>query len=464
MGALTGWVEWFESVAMASTTSPRLLIARKRDGARLSREDIGEFVRQVVSEEFSPAQIGAMLMAMVTRGLDHEEAAALTLGMRDSGARLHLDGRTALPRIDKHSTGGVGDKVSLVLGPLAAACGLAVPMISGRGLGHTGGTLDKLESIPGFGVNLSIAEIEAQVSRIGLVIAAQTSDLVPADRILYGVRDVTATVESVPLITASILSKKLAEDLNGLVLDVKFGAGAFFPELAAARELAVALASTAEAAGCPTVAVLSAMDQPLGETVGNALEVAEASRCLRGEGPADLEAICVALTAVMLRLADPALTTDAAEARVREALQSGAALAKWRELIAAQGGDSRVADDDSPLPRATLIEDILASEGTEAGYVARLDARKVAEAAALLGAGRKKEGDAIDPTVGFAKLIKVGARLAPGTVVAEIHANDAEKLAAARTLLWDALEISPEPVASEFLIVETIYGHGLSSD
>jgi pyrimidine-nucleoside phosphorylase len=446
---------------MTPPVSPRLLIARKRDGASLSREEIAAFVRMVVTEEFSPAQVGAMLMAMVTRGMTSEEAAALTLGMRDSGERLHLESLSQ-PRIDKHSTGGVGDKVSLVLGPLAAACGLAVPMISGRGLGHTGGTLDKLESIPGFRVGLSIEEIERQVAQIGIVIAAQTKDLVPADRILYATRDVTATVESIPLITASILSKKLAEDLNGLVLDVKFGSGAFLPEYEAAQELAHALAATAHAAGCPTVALLTAMDQPLGETVGNALEVAEASRCLRGEGPSDLESLSISLTIAMLRLVDRSISEDEAQQRVRKALDSGAALEKWRELIRAQGGDMSVADSDEALPTASIVETV-AYEGELSGYVSRFDARKVAEAAALLGAGRRKEGDAIDAAVGFSSLLKIGAPISPGTSVATIHANSAELLDTARSLLLEALEISSEPVSPPPLIAETIDSHELRS-
>jgi len=358
-----------------------------------------------------------------------------------------------LPKADKHSTGGVGDKVSLHLAPMVAACGIAVPMISGRGLGHTGGTVDKLESIPGFRVGLSLSEFRAQVGKIGVALISQTDELVPADRKLYALRDVTATVECIPLICASILSKKLAEGIDVLVLDVKFGRGAFMKDKARARELAVALTSAARSMGKQTRAVMTAMDEPLGHTVGNALEVAESIECLRGSGPGDLMEVTYALGEQMLVLAGTAKDAAAARVLLERSVSSGAALAKFRELVAAQGGDPRVADDPAVLP-ASQIKVPVPSPAD--GWVRSVDALGVALAALRLGAGRAKAEDGIDPAVGVAALAKVGQRVSKGQPLCVVHANDKGRLAEAhtilaRTIVVGALSVTPAPLVGEII-------------
>ena len=339
---------------MSSPAFPQHIIARKRDGHALTGGEIAAFVRGATDGSWADGQLGAMLMAIYFRGMTAEETAALTQAMMRSGAVADL---TAVrrPKVDKHSTGGVGDKVSLHLVPMAAACGVAVPMVCGRGLGHTGGTLDKLEAITGFRVGLPLAEYAAQVARIGAAIVGQTAELVPADRKLYALRDVTATVESIPLISASIMSKKLAEGIDALVLDVKFGRGAFMPDRAQARELAAALVAIGHAVGKPVRALLTAMEQPLGRSVGNALEVAESIACLRGKGPADLMEVTYALGEQMLLLTGVVETAGRRPpAARREPSLSGAALAKFREIVAAQGGDTAMVDDPERLPQARL--------------------------------------------------------------------------------------------------------------
>ena len=304
------------------------LIERKRDGGALTPDEWRALVQQYTRGAVPEYQISALLMAVVFRGLGDAELDALTEAMLDSGDRLRFDGYPVL-RVDKHATGGVGDKTSLVLAPLLAVCGVAVPMISGRGLGHTGGTLDKLESIPGFRTRLSLREAEAQVRAIGCAMLGQSDEIAPADRKLYALRDVTGTVESVPLISASIMSKKLAEGLNGLVLDIKTGSGAFLPSIDRALELAQTMIRLGAASGCSTVALLTAMDRPLGHACGNALEVEEALMSLRAEGPADLREVTLALGVEMLRLADPALSPAAARAQLEQALASGRALERF---------------------------------------------------------------------------------------------------------------------------------------
>ncbi|MFM7751459.1 MAG: thymidine phosphorylase, partial [Opitutaceae bacterium] len=353
----------------------------------------------------------------------------------------------------KHSTGGAGDKISLPLAPLVAACGVPVPMISGRGLGFSGGTLDKLEAIPGFRTGLSLAEFQAQVARVGCALIGQTRDLAPADRKLYALRDVTATVECVPLICGSILSKKLAEGIDALVLDVKFGRGAFMPNLDSARELASTLVRVGRASGKRVRALLTRMDQPLGCAVGNALEVAESVACLRGAGPADVMEVTRALGAQMLVLGGVAATESDALARLDAALRSGAAFAKFREIVAAQGGDVRVIDAPELLPRAKRIEPWPAPR---TGFVAAVDARAVALAAVRLGAGRTRAEDVIDPAVGIAGLAKVGEHVAAGQPLAEIHANDPAALADARALLAGAFTLADSPVSPPPLIAELI--------
>src|SRR4051812_33552064 len=332
---------------------PQHVIARKRDGHALTRTEIESFVRGATDGSWADYQLSAMLMAIFLRGMTPEETALYTEAMMRSGFVADLS-NVKQPRADKHSTGGVGDKISLHLAPMIAACGVAVPMISGRGLGHSGGTLDKLESIPGFRVNLSTAEYRAQVERIGLCLIGQTAELAPADKKLYALRDVTGTVECVPLICASILSKKLAEGTQFLVGDVKFGRGAFMKDKAKARELAQALVRVSNAMGTPMRAVLTAMDEPLGRTVGNALEVAESIACLQGRGPADTMAVTYALGEQMLLLAKTATSAGDARKHLEASVANGAALQKLRELIQAQGGDASVLDDVGRLPQARL--------------------------------------------------------------------------------------------------------------
>ncbi len=432
--------------------SPPLIIARKRDGHALSAPEIQAFVRGAVDGSWADYQLSALLMAICLRGLNAEETALYTTAMTSSGAVADLSGIPGI-KVDKHSTGGVGDKVSLVLAPWVAACGVPVPMISGRGLGHSGGTLDKLEAIPGFRTGLSLAEYRDQVARVGCALIGQTPELAPADRRLYALRDVTATVASIPLICGSILSKKLAAGIDALVLDVKFGHGAFMPDLAAARELATTLVRVGCAAGKQVRALLTRMDAPLGRAVGNALEVVEAVAALRGAGPADLMEVTRALGVEMLLLGGAAATPAEADARLGTALASGDALAKFREVVAAQGGDPRVVDDPGRLPVARSLEPVSAPR---AGFVTAVDARAVAFAALRLGAGRARAEDAVDPAVGVAGLVPVGEAVAVGQPLAWLHANDPAGLPEARALLAGAFTVGDSPVPPPPLIADRI--------
>ncbi len=413
---------WCKSGGMnsAPTKFPQQVIARKRDGLELSPEEIGAFVRGATDGTWADYQLSAMLMAVYLRGMNRSETVALTDAMMRSGVVADLS-MVSRCKVDKHSTGGVGDKISLPLAPMVACCGVAVPMISGRGLGHTGGTLDKLESIPGFRVGLSLEEYRRQVETVGAALIGQTRDLAPADKRLYALRDVTATVECIPLITASILSKKLAEGIDALVLDVKFGRGAFMRTLDEARELATAMVEVAKTMGKPTRALLTTMDQPLGRTVGNALEVGETIDCLRGRGPADVMELTYALGEQMLLLAGVCGRAEDARQRLRGAVESGAALAKFAEIVAAQGGDARIVDDRSLLPEARLRLDVPV---TREGWVVDVDAREIAEAALGLGAGRRRAEDGVDPAVGVSDLVQVGERVGRGGRLAVVHAND----------------------------------------
>jgi pyrimidine-nucleoside phosphorylase len=422
---------------MSATLFPQHIIAKKRDGGALSREEIQAFVRGATDGSWADYQLSALLMAIFLRGMTPEETADYTDAMMRSGTVADL---SAVPgiKVDKHSTGGVGDKVSIPLAPMVVACGVPVPMISGRGLGHSGGTLDKLESIPGFRTDLSLEAYCAQVAKIGCALIGQTKDLAPADKKLYALRDVTATVECIPLICGSILSKKLAEGIDALVLDVKFGRGAFMKTEAEARELADALVRVGRAGGKEVRALLTAMDQPLGRAVGNALEVAESIACLRGEGPADLMEVTVALGAQMLMLGGVAHDVTEAEAKLQEVIGNGRALAKFREIVAAQGGDPRVVDEPERLPRAPLQTEVPAPAD---GIVADVDAMEVALAALALGAGRAKAEDEIDPAVGVADLVKVGELVHAGAPLCTVHANDAGKARAAAARLAQAIRI-----------------------
>ncbi len=416
------------------------LIRAKRDGGRLSPGDIRWLIDAYTTGAVADEQMSALLMAIYFRGLDPGELRAWTRAMISSGERLELSGLAA-PTVDKHSTGGVGDKVSLILAPLVASCGAAVPQLSGRGLGHTGGTLDKLESIPGWRASLSNADIIRVLTDIGCVICAAGDGLAPADRRLYALRDVTGTVESIPLIASSIMSKKIAEGTGSLVLDVKVGSGAFMPDVASARELAETMVELGNAHGVQTSALLTRMDAPLGHAVGNALEVAESVATLRGEGPADLVEITLALATEMLALAG--IDTDPAAA-----LADGRALKRYRAMISAQGGDPA-----AELPSARHAEVIRA---TSTGWLRVLDARAVGVAAWRLGAGRARKEDPVSAAAGIMCLAKPGDQVAAGQPILELRGDDPGKFGRALEALDGALEIGPEPPEPAPLVIARI--------
>jgi pyrimidine-nucleoside phosphorylase len=432
------------------------LIRIKRDGGTLHRAAIEWFVAGVTDGSLPDYQASALLMAIVLRGMTPEETAALTDAMVRSGVRVKYDGLTHMA-VDKHSTGGVGDKTSIILAPLAAACGAPVPMMSGRGLGHTGGTLDKLESIPGFRTGLSLDELRKSMSAIGCALVGQTSEVAPADRKLYALRDVTGTVESIPLITASIMSKKIAEGIGGLVLDVKFGDGAFMKTEGDARALARSLVDTGELAGVRTEALLTNMDAPLGRAIGNALEIVESIETLKGNGPEDLASLSVEFAARMLVLSGVERELGAATARVRHALASGEGLEKLRAIVANQGGDPRVVDDYSRLPVAP-DRDVVSAQ--RAGVVAVMRAEAVGRAAVGLGAGRDRLDAMIDPAVGFLIRAPVGTPVKAGDPIVEIHHRGGRGVAEARELLAAAVEIADNPIAARPLVLDRIESHG----
>lgn len=418
------------------------VIRRKRDGGELERDELRRFLGAYMEGEVADYQMSAFLMAVFFRGLTGRELSVLTESMVASGTRLDFSGGPA-PAVDKHSTGGVGDTVSLVLAPLLAEAGLRVPMMSGRGLGHTGGTLDKLESIPGFRTDLGLEEFREVLEAVGCAMIGPTEDIAPLDGRLYGLRDVTGTVESVPLIASSIVSKKVAEGIEVLVLDVKFGRGAFMPERERARELAESLVALAGQMGLEARALLTDMDFPLGRCVGNALEVREAVRCLRGGGSGDLREVTVALAAEALAAAGR--SGDRAEARRRldDLLDSGAAARRFALLVERQGGDPGVVDDPDLLPSAP-VRRVMEAPGS--GWVEGLDAREVGMTAVELGAGRRKMGEAVDPAVGLVIRCGRGLRVEAGAPLVEIHARDRESAGNAARRLRSALELSPEPV------------------
>ena len=418
------------------------LIRAKRDGHALTDDEIRWLIAAYTGGAVADEQMSALLMAVYFQGLSPGELRAWTAAMVSSGERLDLSAVPA-PTVDKHSTGGVGDKVSLVLAPLVASCGAAVPQLSGRGLGHTGGTLDKLESIPGWRAGLSTAEMIAVLRSAGCVICAAGSGLAPADRRLYALRDVTGTVESIPLIASSIMSKKIAEGTASLVLDVKVGSGAFMRELPAARLLAQTMVGLGAEAGVRTTALLTRMDVPLGRAVGNAVEVEEAVATLRGEGPSDLVEVTLALAREMLALAG--IDADPAAA-----LADGKALDRYRRMIRAQGGDP-----DAPLPRANRTERVTAAES---GWLRRLDAFAVGVAAWRLGAGRARKEDPVSAAAGVLCLAKPGERVEAGQPVLELRADDESRFARAREALANGIEIGPEPPAAAPLVLERITG------
>jgi pyrimidine-nucleoside phosphorylase/thymidine phosphorylase len=396
------------------------LIRRKRDGGTLVKDEIERWVRGVADGTVPDYQSAALLMAITLRGMSRDETIALTEAMLHSGRLLEWS-KLGRPTVDKHSTGGVGDKVSLALAPWVAACGACVPMIAGRGLGHTGGTLDKLEAIPGFRVQLSLDEFSAQLASVGVVIAGQSEELVPADRELYALRDVTATVESVPLIVASIVSKKFASGAAGVVFDVKCGGGAFMRGREEAAILARELLHTSRALGRKARALLSDMAQPLGAEVGNASEAAEAFAALRGEGPEDLISLARELGVGMLVLSGVARERHEAGARLDRALESGEALRRAEAWVEAQGGDPGVVTDPGKLPSAAVETPVLAPR---AGFVTRVDARAIGDLLVAMGGGRTQKDDLIDPAVGIRFLRKVGAEVGADEVVAIVRAHE----------------------------------------
>jgi pyrimidine-nucleoside phosphorylase len=428
------------------------LIRQKRDGGVLDRAAIESFVRGVTDGTLPDYQASALLMAILLRGMTPEETAALTDAMVRSGVRVTYPGLPGTP-VDKHSTGGVGDKTSLVLAPLAAACGAYVPMMSGRGLGHTGGTLDKLEAIPGFRTGLSLEELKSAVASVGCALIGQTSEIAPADRKLYALRDVTATVESIPLICASIMSKKIAEGIGGLVLDVKTGAGAFMKTPEASRALAESLVAIGRANGVRTEALITRMDAPLGREVGNANEVVESIETLKGTGPADLEELSVLLAARMLVVAGVLPDEASAASRVRAAIASGAGVEKFRQIIEHQGGDPHVVDDYSRLPSAPSVE-VVAAPGD--GFVSGLEAESVGRAAVALGAGRGRLDDVIDHGVGIRVVAAPGSGVRAGDPVMEIRHRNGRGLDTARVLLRQAVLISSAPPAARPIVVDRV--------
>ena len=434
------------------------IIRAKRDNRPLDADAIRDFVRGATDGSWPDYQVSALLMAIVCRGMSVQEAAALTDAMVRSGRRLEWSEFGGIA-VDKHSTGGVGDKTSLILAPLAAACGAIVPMMSGRGLGHTGGTLDKLEAIPGFRTRLTLDELRAALRRTGCALIGQTDDIAPADRRLYALRDVTATVESIPLICASILSKKIAEGIGALVLDVKVGRGAFMKTEADARALASWLAGIAERNGVRTDALLTSMDAPLGRAVGNANEVIESIETLKGRGPADLESLSVQLAARMLVLAGIAADDADAERRVRHALTSGAGLEKFRAIIEQQGGDPAVVDDYRRLPAARSQDDWRVAR---AGFVRTMDAELVGRAAGVLGAGRDRADASVNHAVGIGILAQVGSRVQVGDSIFHIDYDDSDRLAAARALLDEAVGIGDEPPAATALVLDRLDGRAVT--
>ncbi len=411
--------------------------AKKRDGLELSREEIEFFVRGYTSGEIPDYQAAAWAMAVFLRGMSHTETAALALAMAQSGKIVDFSD-FAHHILDKHSSGGVGDKTTIAVAPWVAACGVPVAKMSGRGLAHTGGTIDKLESIPGFRADLNVDEFVSQVKRVGIVVSAQTQDLAPADGKLYALRDATATVGSIPLIASSIMSKKIAAGAQGIVLDVKVGSGAFMKDEASALELAQLMVRIGQTMGRHVTAVISDMNQPLGSAVGNALELIEAIETLKGNGPQDFEEHCLTVATEMLLLGQKARDAGDARAQLEDARRQGRALEKMRTWINAQGGDARAVDDYSILPRARIIADVPAPIS---GYVQKIDALEVGLTAMSLGGGRAKKGDRIDYAVGVVLRRKVGDRVESGEPLLTVYAEDQGKSKEAEARLLNAIAI-----------------------
>ncbi|HUA14249.1 MAG TPA: thymidine phosphorylase [Verrucomicrobiae bacterium] len=430
------------------------VIRRKRDGAELSGAEIEGLVNAYTSGEIPDYQVSAWLMAVVLRGMTRAETAALTDAMLHSGEVLDLS--SLIPRkVDKHSTGGVGDKTSLVLAPLAAAAGVVVPMISGRGLGHTGGTLDKLEAIPGFNVNLPVSEFRRVLGICGCAMIGQTAEIAPADRKLYALRDVTGTVESPYLICASIMSKKLAEGIDALVLDVKTGSGAFMKKEDDAAFLAELMVETGERMGKRVVALITDMDQPLGNMIGNALEVVEVVEMLRGGGPGDLRELCLELAGWMLHLGGASKSVAEGREKSAHLIASGAALERFRKMIELQGGDPRVIEDSKRLPQARQTAAI---RSARSGYVAAMQCEQIGTACVILGGGRERKEDSVDAAVGIVLHKKVGDRVATGEPLATLHYNDEARGERARNLIEAACEIADSAPSLKPPLIHRIIG------
>jgi pyrimidine-nucleoside phosphorylase len=428
------------------------LIRKKRDGHTLSTEEIDWFIAGYMRDHIADYQVSAWLMAVYWRGMDARETGDLTLAMARSGEELHVRD-TISPVVDKHSTGGVGDKVTLAVAPLVAACGVAVAKMTGRGLGHTGGTVDKLESISGFRTTLSRAEFMRILTQHHIVLAGQSSDLAPADGRMYALRDVTGTIESIPLIAASIMSKKLAIGASHLLLDVKAGSGAFMKTVEAARELARTMVNIGRLAGLHTVAAITSMDQPLGHAIGNALEMAEAIAILHGEGPQDVSDLCYHEAAELLVMTGTAGSMSEAERRVEHAVHSGAALAKLAGVIAAQGGDAQQIEEPHLLPTAPVRSMLEAPRG---GYISGIQSEQMGLASMQLGAGRFKKGDQIDHRTGLVLQAKVGDYRHAGEPLVEIHARSEAEAASIRQSLLACYSWSEAPVTVGPLIYDTI--------
>ena len=428
------------------------IIQTKRDGGELRPDEIEFFVHGVASGSLPDYQASALLMAIVLRGMTIAETNVLTDAMIRSGSRVDLSDIPG-PKVDKHSTGGVGDKSSLIIAPIVAACGALVPMMSGRGLGHTGGTLDKLESIPGFRTNLSITEMKGSLASIGCALVGQSATIAPADKKLYALRDVTGTIESIPLISASIMSKKIAEGTDALVLDVKTGAGAFMKTEADARSLAESLVRIGQAFQVNTQAVITRMEWPIGRAVGNANEVIESIETLKGRGPVDLVTGSIDLAARMLMSSGVARDRADAEQRVRKAIDSGAGVEKFRAIVERQGGDPRVVDDYSLLPKAPEEHVVKAPAP---GYVTALDAGLIGRASVMLGGGRDTAEDAIDPGVGIIINATVGDRVGEGDAILRVHYRDAARLQAALPLIAQGVQVGPAPPPAKALIVDEV--------
>ena len=430
------------------------LILKKRSGGGHDFAELKFIADGAASGAIPDYQLSAWLMSAFFNPLSRKETADFTKAMALSGKKLDLGGLKG-GRVDKHSTGGVGDGISLALAPVAAAAGVIVPMMSGRGLGHTGGTLDKLEAVKGFNVRLSAGQIYKQLKAVGVSMFGQTAELAPSDKKLYALRDASCTVESLPLIVASILSKKYAEDITGLVMDVKYGSGAFLRDFKKSRELAVALIGTAKLLGIRCVAVLTAMDEPLGLAVGNAIEMEQSIRILRGEkGPADFMEVLEVLSGWMIYLGAKARTSEEGIDKARAVIADGSALEKMRQMIRWQGGDPRVADDPGKyLLKAGLVAEVKAAKG---GYLTGMDARTVGQASVVLGAGRASAEDRVDFGAGLALYRKTGDKLAPGDLIARIYASDADKLREGRKMFESSLKTGPRPPQKTRLIKEII--------